>query len=180
MNKKEKYVLNKYEITKNGKVFSTLNSNNNFERKELSLREDIDGYLDVGLVYNDKGDRMPFRVHRLVALKYISEKENHNVVNHKDLNKKNNNVTNLEWSTVTKNTQHAYDNNAYKSIKQVISIDKEGKESLFPSVSNAARHYGYSNPTTIQAILEGRRNNPISKGTRKGLYFKYLNTKNNE
>ena len=31
------------------------------------------------------------------------------------------------------------------------------------------------NPTTIQAILEGRSSNPIVRGNRQGLYFEYTN-----
>lgn len=46
---------------------------------------------------------------------------------------------------------------------------------VFPSVSHTARYYNYKNPTTIQAILEGRKSNPISIGSRKGLYFEYTN-----
>jgi hypothetical protein len=76
----------------------------------------------VPLVYNNKGHRMPFRVHRLVALKYIQNPNNLPVTNHKDLNKKNNCVENLEWVTVSKNTQHGYDNCAYKKVKRLLSL----------------------------------------------------------
>ena len=46
---------------------------------------------------------------------------------------------------------------------------------VFPSTSHAARYYNYKNPTTIQAILEGRSSNPIVRGNRQGLYFEYTN-----
>ena len=115
MNEKEKYVLEHYEITETGEVYSSLNSNNNFKRRKLKLREDKDGYYDVGLVYNDKGDRQPFRVHRLVLLKFRDRPEGYDVVNHKDLDKKNNNLSNLEWSTVQLNTIHGYDSGVYKN-----------------------------------------------------------------
>lgn len=177
MTEKEEFVLSKYEITKDGKVFSSNNSNNNFQRKELKLREDKDGYYDVGLVYNDKGDRMPFRVHRLMALKFLPEIEGHDVVNHKDLDKKNNSLDNIEWSTVAKNTQHGYDNQAYDHIKGVVSIEADGTRRVFPSTSHAARFHGYANPTTVQSKLEGKGCNPIIRGKRIGLYFEYVNNK---
>lgn len=169
MNDKEKYVLNNYEITRDGKVYS------NFTNKFLKFRIDKDGYFDVSLVYNEKGDRMPFRIHRLVALKYLENPENYNIVNHKDLNKQNNNLENLEWVTVSLNTQHAYDNGTYSNIRKVKCIEPNGNIHIFPSTSHASRFYNYNNPSTIQAILEGRKSNPISKGNRKGLFFEYTN-----
>lgn len=173
MTKKEEFVLNHYEITKDGRVFSSLNSNNNFQRKELKLRTDKDGYFDVCLVYNDKGDRMPFRVHRLVALKYIENPNNYPVINHKDLNKQNNNVKNLEWCSISYNTQHGYDNCVYSNIRQIKAIEQNGNELIFPSISHASRYYGYKNPSVINALL--KKNKPISKGNRKGLLFIYAN-----
>ena len=169
MTEKEKFVLNQYQIYPDGKVYS------NYTNKFLKFREDKDGYYDVTLVYDDKGNRMPFRVHRLVALKYIIRPEGCNVTNHKDLNKKNNNRNNLEWTTIAGNTQHGYDNSVYSHIKSVKVIENDGITHVFPSISHASRYYNYSNPSAIQAILEGRRNNPIPRGKRKGLYFEYTN-----
>ena len=169
MTEKERYVLKHYEIYEDGRIYS------HFTNKYLKFRTDKDGYSNVSLVYNKQGNRMPFRVHRLIALKYLENVENLNIVNHKDLNKQNNNVDNLEWTTVALNTQHGYNYNAYSNIRKVKSIDVNGTIHIFSSTSHAARYYNYKNPTTIQAILEGRKSNPISIGSRKGLYFEYTN-----
>ena len=167
MNEKEKYVLDHYNITKEGKVYS------NHFKKYLKLRKDKNGYYDVTLIYNNKGNRMPFRISRLVALKYIPNPNNLLIVNHKDLNKTNNNIENLEWSTIAKNTQHGYDNCVYKHVKKVKVIEPNGNILIFPSTSHISRYYNYKNPTAIQAILEKRKANPISRGVRKGLFFEY-------
>ena len=147
MNAKEKYVIEHYDITKDGKVYS------HFYNRFLSLRKDKDGYLEVSLIYDDQGNRQPFKVHRLVALKYIPEIEGHNVVNHKDLNKQNNTIDNLEWSTVSKNTQHGFDNCAYKSIKRVKITDPEGNIKIFPNESFASRYYGYKTSACLSSFL---------------------------
>ena len=57
MTEKEKFVLNHYVITEDGKVFSNMNTRFHNTLTELKYRIDKDGYKDVSLVYNSKGDR---------------------------------------------------------------------------------------------------------------------------
>lgn len=165
MTDKEKFILENYNITRDGKIFEG--------ERQLNFRVNQDGYYDVRLKYNEQGKSQPFLVHRLVALKYLEKGENMPVTNHKDLNKTNNQVDNLEWSNVQLNTQHGYDNGAYPSIKRVKVIESDGTTHIFPSQSHTSRYYNYKNPSTIQQILDGKRKNPLSKGKRKGYYFEY-------
>lgn len=73
-------------------------------KKLLKYQIDKDGYYRIGLWKN--GKCKGFRISRLVAMTFIPNPNNYPVVNHKDENKKNNNINNLEWCTI------AY-NNAY-------------------------------------------------------------------
>lgn len=66
------------------------------------------GYLKLGFKVN--GKYKSFLVHRLVAQAFIPNPDNKRTVNHKDGNKKNNDVENLEWMTHKENIHHAIDN----------------------------------------------------------------------
>lgn len=58
--------------------------------------------------------RKSFSVHRLVAMAFIPNPGNKPDVNHKDGNKANNHVSNLEWVTKSENSTHAYINGLFK------------------------------------------------------------------
>lgn len=72
----------------------------------LKPQETARGYLTVGL-YLTKGKAKKFRIHRLVAEAFIPKVLGKEHVNHKDGDKKNNNVDNLEWVTHVENDLHA-------------------------------------------------------------------------
>ena len=73
--------------------------------KFLSLCYDKDKYLVIGLWKN--GIRINYKVHRLVASEFILNDKNKPSINHKDCNKNNNLVDNLEWVTPKENKIHA-------------------------------------------------------------------------
>lgn len=76
--------------------------------KDHSVRNNK-GYLVTDLYKN--GSRSTVRVHRLVAEHFIPNPYNKPEVNHIDGNKKNNDMSNLEWVTKEENCRHAWDNN---------------------------------------------------------------------
>lgn len=70
----------------------------------LKHRKDKDGYLRVGLYKNSK--MKDYFVHRLVALVFIPNPNNLPCINHKDENKTNNSVDNIEWCTQQHNANY--------------------------------------------------------------------------
>ena len=62
------------------------------------------GYLRVGL----NSGKETLTVHRLVALAFVDGYKDGLVVNHKDGNKLNNNIDNLEWVTQSENALHGF------------------------------------------------------------------------
>lgn len=67
-----------------------------------------DDYLNTALTTKDKKRKL-WLVHRLVTITFISNPLHKLFINHKDGNKKNNRVDNLEWCTRSENCQHAWD-----------------------------------------------------------------------
>ena len=65
--------------------------------KVLSQRKKSNGYLEIAI--RTIKSRKWFLVHRLVAQAFIDNPHGYNQVNHKDGNKENNSVENLEWCT---------------------------------------------------------------------------------
>lgn len=94
-----------YEVSNTGKIRSN-NYLGHGGQRELSLAKDQKGYLRVRIYI--AGIRKTVKVHREVAKAFIPNPDNKPEVNHKDGNKENNLVDNLEWSTSLENTLHAY------------------------------------------------------------------------
>jgi len=96
-----------YQISNLGRVKSLKKKRGFLILKEKILKSHLDnlGYQMLTLVKNKKHKQ--YRIHRLVAIAFISNLNNKKEVNHIDGNKSNNNILNLEWSTRSENMKHA-------------------------------------------------------------------------
>lgn len=75
------------------------------QRGILKPYKNAKGYLKVGLFTDGKCHKK--RINRLVAMTFIPNPNNYPQLNHKDGNKENNSVTNLEWCNNKYNCEHA-------------------------------------------------------------------------
>lgn len=152
-----------YQISDSGRVFTKrrLIGNQIYYGRELIPQLTNDGYLKVTLSRGSKCRK--FYLHRLVALQFLDNPNNLPQVNHKDGNKLNNNVTNLEWCTKEENQKHAVRTNlmqrgqnrpsAKLTEEQVIEIYKL-KGVL--KAQDIANNYNVSK-NTINCILRGSK-----------------------
>ena len=93
----------KYKISNFGRVW------NNETDSEQKTHANTNGYLQVGLSVENGYTQRSCRVHRLVANEFLPwHDETSDIVNHIDGNILNNHYMNLEWTTLSGNTQHAY------------------------------------------------------------------------
>ena len=93
----------------------------------LSSQRNTCGYLKVSLYKN--GEKKNLFVHRLVAQTFIPNPDNLPEVNHKDENKENNSVQNLEWCSSKYNTNFGTrtQRQAEKLSKPILQYTKSGE-----------------------------------------------------
>lgn len=114
-------------------------------------------YPTVLLHSSDKKRAEARSIHSLVAKAFLEKLPHHQCVNHKDGNKKNNHIDNLEWVTTQENIKHAYDTGLLKldkawsvawakgpvNKKRVYQYTKDGAlVRSFESLTEAAAFYG--------------------------------------
>ena len=105
-----------YAVTSCGKVWSY--------RNECFLKpRTVNGYLYVNLCKN--GMIKTYGIHRLVAMAYIPNPENLPQINHKDENKTNNCLQNLEWCSAKYNIN--YGTRTEKTKKPILQFTLDGE-----------------------------------------------------
>lgn len=109
-------------------------------------------------IKNDEGNNKLVKIHRLVALAFVTKPIGCNIVNHIDGNKLNNVADNLEWTDNGGNNKHAYDSGLRKGpvrkFRTVIRITSENEIETYESLAAASRENDISD-TSIRRACKG-------------------------
>ena len=135
-----------YEIFSNGDVWS--NKSHCF----MKGGKDKNGYHIISLSMN--GKKYTRKIHRLVAIAFIENPLNLPEVNHKNGNKWNNDISNLEWVSSADNTYHAMENklrNSTLNKKLVVQICKEVEKGNL-SLKEIANKYNVKRSSVIKIL----------------------------
>jgi hypothetical protein len=148
-----------YQVSNLGRVKGLRKRNNAYNvyyKKEfiMKLQKNHKGYLKVQL-NNDLIKRKMFFVHRLVAEAFIPNPNNLPQINHKDENKENNVVDNLEWCDNSYNQK--YGSTCDYRRKKVVQLDKNANVlKIWRSITEACEHYGIP-ISNISAVCHHKR-----------------------
>ena len=152
----------KYQASDNGRI-------RNAKKKVLKTFIDKSGYLLVSL-YKD-GKNKTFRVHRIIYETFFGDIPNDFQINHKDFNRSNNKINNLEAVTREQNVKHslhntiranAYDANGNRISKGNSKINKEIAEEIRTiyatedvTYNDLAKAYGIKR-STVGDVITGK------------------------
>ena len=161
-------------VTPTGKIYKDYGNNMMFPKKTYINK--YNGYVYCGITYPD-GQKQR-RVHILVATAFLPNPNNYPVVMHKDNNKSNPCVDNLQWGTTSQNTQAAFND-----LLQINAKSWEDSQSIhvcafkmdytflkaYGSVGEASRELNVTKTTILNQC-----NHNVKTKPRCGYYFRYL------
>lgn len=152
-----------YFVTENGDI---INGKNNRILKPFS--DCNKGYMVVEI----KGKR--YKVHRIVAETFIPNPDNKPQVNHKNGNKKDNRVSNLEWVTGSENAIHAIKNGLWD--KQLLYARNQPKKPIIARNIETGEILRFQSISEAEKVLNTRHICDVLKKKRshaKGYTFRY-------
>ena len=170
MRKPVKYLEDLYEVDENGNVYSLprlkKTPTTTYISKERKLKPYDNGYGYMLVDLRKYGKRYMTLVHKLVADAFIPNPNNLPQINHKDGDKSNNCVSNLEWCTCSENQFHAFKHNlkpqgpnhpnakfSFGDVDYIRSVYRKGE--IGHGVYTIAKQFGVS-PSTIRQIVTGK------------------------
>lgn len=136
------------------------------------LKQSMRGsYLKVSLYKNGQASQQS--VHRIVAQNFLPNPDNLPQVNHKDENKLNNRLENLEWCTHKYNSCYgtAIEKSRKNLKKPVIGTSLATGEEFYFDCINEAERQGFANHSHIVSCLKGKDR----RKTAGGYSWKYVN-----
>lgn len=145
-----------YKINNNGEIIS-------YSRKKPIIKKSTiskNGYCRVSL-YKNKISKI-YLIHRLVALVFLENPNNYSQINHKDENKLNNNVDNLEWCDSKYNLNYG---TRTKRIADKLKVIHKGKHfsprTEFKKGMGAMKIYNSTNNKIYSSMQEASKDTGV-------------------
>lgn len=149
-----------YYVSADGAVFSKIS--NSFRKPVINNKT---GYPTLILTCKGTKQRIAKALHRIVAEAWLPNPKNYECINHKNENKLDNHVSNLEWCTKAYN--NTYNGKTQRCCKKIIQIDLQTGEDI--KVWDSARKAAENLPTNyknISAVCRGKRRSAGGYGWR--------------
>lgn len=168
-----------YQVSNLGNIKSkeriVKNGNRVFFKKEKILTPFLQktGYLTITLLKDNK--IKSHYIHRLVAIAFIKNDFDLEQVNHKDGNKRNNNVNNLEWCSRSENIKHAIKNGLFSKdvvLNKISKMNKKKRKSILQIKNNVIINE-FESPTVAGkqfSKLAGNNISACARGILKSAY----------
>jgi hypothetical protein len=154
----------RYLIYSDGSIYSK------YYKKFLIPKKTNDGYLRIQIW--SAGKNRYLMIHRIVAETFLPNPNGYEYINHKDGNKANNCVDNLEWCTQSFNAAHGV-KNGFRDTK-ICRIDEFGNKTYYENQTEAEKELGVKENT-------GGISRAISLGVRyKGYFWEKVSGKQNK
>ena len=156
-----------FQVSNYGRIkfLERIDSNNHLVKEKIKKqRTDKDGYKITTLTYNNV--RKDFKVHRLVAYMFLTKQKQFNIVNHKDENKANNHVNNLNWTCNRENINYGKRNK--KISKPINQYDLDGNFiRTWDSIHQVEKTIGYDSSSICKCLKNKTK-------TSYGYIWKYI------
>ena len=163
-------------VDRSGNIYAIDHRNQSKRNLIIKSQHSCWGYKYCGIRYDGNDSNTSRRVHRLVAEAFVPNPEHLPCVGHKNNIKSDNRVENLYWTTVSENTQKAFDDGLAKNDSGAsdsqsmpcMMFDRYTNEmiGIYGSIKEAGRITGISFSTIARQCKYGR---PV----RKPFYFRY-------
>lgn len=167
---------NRYEISTKGRVKSLWRikfKGISYKPLILDPQSDSQGYqrITIQVIIEGESVAKEFLVHRLVAMEFLPNPDNKSTVNHKNGDKSDNTIENLEWATQSENNKHAYlaglnsNHVEYNSQKKAVRCIETGEQ--WPSMSRASLAVGFHYTSGLQYYI-------AHKSAYNGKHYEYI------